>query len=121
MQKTSWVVLEEKRFPASALAGPLVWRSGPAACHAWGRGGGCLLCGKRLQAVDMDCVLPVSHLKFEEAGAALYYIVRTVVQRRQRRVVPVRWLGQSSLLQRALSASLRRRCKRSTMPFPSGW
>ena len=38
-----------------------------------------MLCGERLQAVDVDCVLPVSHLKFEEAGAVLYYGVRTVV------------------------------------------
>ena len=36
-----------------------------------GHGGGRLLRGKWRQAVDMDCVLPVSHLKFEEAAAFL--------------------------------------------------
>ncbi len=37
----------------------------------------------------MDGVLSVAHLKLEEAGAAEYYGEWTVVQRRQRRVVPV--------------------------------
>ena len=33
MQKTSQVVEEEQQFPASALAGLLVVRSGPEACR----------------------------------------------------------------------------------------
>ena len=70
MQKTSQVVGEEKRFPASALACPLVVKSGHEACRAWVRGSWCLRRCERLQAADMDGVLSVAHLKLEEAGAA---------------------------------------------------
>ncbi len=72
MQKTSWVVLEENGSRHLRLLVCWYGEADPRPATLGGRGGGCLLRGKRLQAVDMDCILSVYHLKFQEAGAALY-------------------------------------------------